>query len=207
MKKNYGIQSVPRMSEEVTRQLIQYIAAEKLKPGSKLPTERQLSERLEVSRSSVREGIRALEILQYLESRQGEGTFVSKPPPYLIPLSIIRKEENLVELHKYYQVSLLHARQILSLGISNQISIDQLQVDQADFWSSFSSLVDFVGKQLLNNYYLEIWQLTNQLLESFDFYLHVTNRFEIDKILEAYNSLNYTALTDYIQQIEEAKIV
>lgn len=61
MKKSYQIDTLPRMFEQVAEQIVDYIHTEKLKAGTKLPTERKLSELLQVSRSSVREGIRVLE--------------------------------------------------------------------------------------------------------------------------------------------------
>ncbi|WP_442595436.1 FadR/GntR family transcriptional regulator [Neobacillus sp. D3-1R] len=61
---------------EIVKQLRQIISKEKLKPGDKLPSERELSERLNVGRSSVREALRALELLGLIETRRGEGTFI-----------------------------------------------------------------------------------------------------------------------------------
>ncbi|MEQ8196901.1 MAG: FadR/GntR family transcriptional regulator [Clostridiaceae bacterium] len=47
-----------------------------LKKGDKLPTERELAESLKVSRTSVREALRALEIIGLIESRQGAGNYI-----------------------------------------------------------------------------------------------------------------------------------
>ncbi|WP_410489387.1 FadR/GntR family transcriptional regulator [Bacillus sp. DTU_2020_1000418_1_SI_GHA_SEK_038] len=52
------------------------IEQEGLKAGDKLPSERELCERLLVGRSSVREALRALELLGLIETRRGEGTFI-----------------------------------------------------------------------------------------------------------------------------------
>ncbi|MCM3767209.1 GntR family transcriptional regulator [Neobacillus niacini] len=52
------------------------IAADGLMQGDKIPSERELSERLNVGRSSVREALRALELLGLIETRRGEGTFI-----------------------------------------------------------------------------------------------------------------------------------
>jgi GntR family transcriptional repressor for pyruvate dehydrogenase complex len=46
-------------------------------PGERLPTEQELMRRLGVSRSSVREGLRALAALGLIETRPGQGSFVS----------------------------------------------------------------------------------------------------------------------------------
>jgi GntR family transcriptional regulator, transcriptional repressor for pyruvate dehydrogenase complex len=52
------------------------ITVDGLKTGDKLPSERELSEHLKVGRSSVREALRALELLGIIETRRGEGTFI-----------------------------------------------------------------------------------------------------------------------------------
>ena len=61
---------------EIVRQLREMITADDLKSGDKLPSERELSERLNVGRSSVREALRALELLGLIETRRGEGTYI-----------------------------------------------------------------------------------------------------------------------------------
>lgn len=60
----------------IVNQLRLMIEKEGLKSGDKLPSERELSERLNVGRSSVREALRALELLGLIETRRGEGTFI-----------------------------------------------------------------------------------------------------------------------------------
>ncbi|CAM3858773.1 FadR/GntR family transcriptional regulator [Alkalicoccus chagannorensis] len=49
-----------------------------LEAGSRLPSERELAETLHCGRSSVREALRALELLDLIETRKGEGTFLRK---------------------------------------------------------------------------------------------------------------------------------
>lgn len=61
---------------EIVNQLRMMIERNNLKSGDKLPSERELSERLNVGRSSVREALRALELLGLIETRRGEGTFI-----------------------------------------------------------------------------------------------------------------------------------
>lgn len=62
---------------EIVNQLKVLIDKEQIRPGDKLPSERVLSERLNVGRSSVREALRSLELLGLIETRQGGGTFLS----------------------------------------------------------------------------------------------------------------------------------
>ena len=65
-----------RIYEEIVRQVKQLIAEGRLKTGDRLPPERELAEKFVVSRTSVREALRALESLGLIEIRAGEGTFV-----------------------------------------------------------------------------------------------------------------------------------
>jgi GntR family transcriptional repressor for pyruvate dehydrogenase complex len=60
----------------IVKQLREMIANDGLRTGDKIPSERELSERLNVGRSSVREALRALELLGLIETRRGEGTFI-----------------------------------------------------------------------------------------------------------------------------------
>jgi GntR family transcriptional repressor for pyruvate dehydrogenase complex len=64
-----------KVYEGVAKQLQRFIL-EKLKPGDKLPSERELAELLQVSRSSIRDAIRGLELMGMVEPRQGAGTIV-----------------------------------------------------------------------------------------------------------------------------------
>jgi GntR family transcriptional regulator, transcriptional repressor for pyruvate dehydrogenase complex len=64
-----------RVYEEVAKQ-IERLILKKLKPGDKLPSERDLAEMLRVSRGSIRDAIRSLELLGLVEARQGAGTIV-----------------------------------------------------------------------------------------------------------------------------------
>lgn len=64
-----------RVHEEVAKQLERMIL-NKLQPGDKLPAERELAEMLGVSRSSIRDAMRRLQLIGLVEPRQGAGTVV-----------------------------------------------------------------------------------------------------------------------------------
>lgn len=65
-----------RLSEGVVAELLEAIKTGRLHRGDKLPSERRLSEQLGVSRVSVREGLRMLELLEVVVVRQGRGAFI-----------------------------------------------------------------------------------------------------------------------------------
>ncbi|MGB9868152.1 MAG: FadR/GntR family transcriptional regulator [Bacillota bacterium] len=65
-----------KVYEEIVQQVKDLIANGVLRPGDKLISERELADKLRVSRASVREALSVLESMGIIESRPGEGTFV-----------------------------------------------------------------------------------------------------------------------------------
>jgi len=86
---------------EVARQIQEQIL-EHLKPGDVLPPERELAQRFGVSRGSVRDAIRSLDLIGLLEPQQGRGTVVCEPSSDTLvgPLAavIVRKRKLVREL-------------------------------------------------------------------------------------------------------------
>ena len=64
-----------KVREEVAKQ-IERLILKRLKPGDKLPSQGELAEMLQVSRGSIRDAIRDLELMGLIERRQGAGTFI-----------------------------------------------------------------------------------------------------------------------------------
>jgi GntR family transcriptional regulator, transcriptional repressor for pyruvate dehydrogenase complex len=69
------------LSEEIAARLLDLIKAEQLRPGDKLPAERDLAAEMHVSRPVLREALRALAIMNVVEIRQGAGTFITALEP------------------------------------------------------------------------------------------------------------------------------
>lgn len=74
------IDTSPRLSEAVADALIAMIGDEDLTPGSRLPTEKHLCERFQVSRAVIREAISRLKADGVVRTRQGSGAFVALRP-------------------------------------------------------------------------------------------------------------------------------
>ena len=91
-----------RVYEEIVVKIKDMLENGRLKSGDQLPGERELSEVFQVSRSSVREALRTLETQGFLESRQGDGTYIaSKPVESLVsPLAsvIFSEKDSQIEL-------------------------------------------------------------------------------------------------------------
>ena len=84
-----------KLSDEVYNQIVSLISRGKLKPGDKIPSERDLAADLRISRQSVREALNRAEIMGLIEVRQGEGSFIlsSMNKSLKPPLTIIIEKE------------------------------------------------------------------------------------------------------------------
>ena len=82
-----------KVYEQVIEQIQDNIMDGTFKKGDKLPSERDLSETMGVSRTSIREALRVLETMGVVESRQGEGNFICSniEKSLLQPLSMMFK--------------------------------------------------------------------------------------------------------------------
>jgi GntR family transcriptional repressor for pyruvate dehydrogenase complex len=84
IKSDFDVIRRNKVYEEVAQQ-IERLILKKLRPGDKLPSERELAEMLRVSRSSIRDAIRGLELMGLVEPRQGAGTIVREVSAELLP--------------------------------------------------------------------------------------------------------------------------
>jgi GntR family transcriptional regulator, transcriptional repressor for pyruvate dehydrogenase complex len=103
-----------RIYEHIVDQINALIREGRWAPGDQIPPERELAERFRVSRTSVREALRALEMQGIIESRQGGGTFVrSADTEALVPplaAAILRGQREMAEV--------LEVRELIEPGIA-----------------------------------------------------------------------------------------
>lgn len=103
---------VERFTEQVVSHVRGLIERGKLRPGDRLPAERDLALQIGVSRPTVRAGLRALGAMGVVRSKHGSGTYIQDGPPTLgtEPLSF------LAALHGFTRDEMYEARRILEVG-------------------------------------------------------------------------------------------
>lgn len=71
-----------RVSDLIARRILDVIAKDQLRPGDRLPPERELAATLGASRPSLREALRSLKAQGRVDVRHGSGVYVAdrKPP-------------------------------------------------------------------------------------------------------------------------------
>ncbi|MEH7532024.1 hypothetical protein COJ92_27665 [Priestia megaterium] len=207
--RNYKVQTPPKMYQQVITQLVEYIESEQLPEGSKIHTERDLSELLGVSRPSIREGIRGLKLLGYLDSRQGEGTFVSNPPPFLIPSELSKQRLDRVSLQNYYEVFIMCSKQIVTLSLSRDLSNKELNESTSiikhtdDFWSDFRNWIEHIAIHLNNPFFLSLWKNNYDVLEEHDYFSTLKLNLQFNVFLEGYLERNEPRLNELFQKLSE----
>src|SRR4051795_493063 len=72
------------LTDEAIEQIRGLIRSGALGPGSRLPPEHELAAQLGLSRNSMREAVKALELVRVLDVRRGDGTYVTSLEPRLL---------------------------------------------------------------------------------------------------------------------------
>src|SRR3569833_4701107 len=72
------------LTDEAIQQIRDLIRSGELPPGSRLPPEQELAVQLGLSRNSMREAVKALELIRVLDVRRGDGTYVTSLTPSLL---------------------------------------------------------------------------------------------------------------------------
>jgi GntR family transcriptional repressor for pyruvate dehydrogenase complex len=92
-------------TDQAMAKIKELISSGEFTAGERLPTERELTRQFGVSRSSLREAVRALALVGVLESRVGDGTYVTTLEPELLLMGIgfvsdLARADSLLEIHQ-----------------------------------------------------------------------------------------------------------
>jgi len=99
--------------ENVIEQIMVLIKSNELKPGDKLPPERELAEKFSISRGSLREAFRVLESRGFIKSKPGGGRFIRE-----VNKDALTHTENIISsLERSSILELLEAREIFETKI------------------------------------------------------------------------------------------
>jgi GntR family transcriptional regulator, transcriptional repressor for pyruvate dehydrogenase complex len=119
------------VTDEAILKIKEMIVSGALGPGSRLPPEKELSERLGLSRSSLREAVKALEVIRVLDVRRGDGTYVTSLQSDLL----LEAMSFVVDLHQDDSIlEILAVRRILepkataiASGVITEEQLDEIE--------------------------------------------------------------------------------
>lgn len=101
------------------------IVSGELKPGQKLPPEKELSDTLGLSRNSLREAVKSLEIIRVLDVRRGDGTYVTSLEPRLLLEAMafvvdLHQDQSIIEIFDVRRVLEPHAASLAATRITDE---------------------------------------------------------------------------------------
>ncbi|MCA1032328.1 GntR family transcriptional regulator [Bacillus timonensis] len=154
---------------EILKQLRAIIDEDGLIPGDKIPSERELSDRLNAGRSSVREALRALELLGIIETRRGEGTYIKDFGEHqlvnILGTFILQDEKAKSDLletkHIIERDCLVLACERMDEELINSLIL-LLKTDKTSASNVFKTIVESTNNRLL----LRIWLVINEYMKA-----------------------------------------
>ncbi len=156
-----------RFSDEIIEQIIMLIKEGRLMPGESLPSEREIAEKLKVSRPPLREALKTLESLGFIESRQRRKSVVKSVADFSLhdPLAkVIQDDDAMI-------VQLLQVRKILESWAAAEASRRATDEDLKALEAVYQDLVrDFQNNELGVDadvrFHLSIYQATGNTVLS-----------------------------------------
>jgi len=117
---------VMAVTDDAILRIKEMIMTGELHPGDRLPPEKELGERLGVSRSSLREAVKALEVIRVLDVRRGDGTYVTSLEPRLL----LEAMNFVVDLHTDQSVLEIFAVRRILEPAATGMAAGRLEADQ-----------------------------------------------------------------------------
>ncbi|WP_125776614.1 FadR/GntR family transcriptional regulator [Antribacter gilvus] len=127
------------LTDDAIAKIRDMIVSGELKPGQRLPPEKELSDALGLSRSSLREAVKALELIRVLDVRRGDGTYVTTLEPDLL----LEAVSFVVDLHQDASLlELFEARRLLEPQAAGLAAVRMSEEDLR----ALRGIVDDVGE-------------------------------------------------------------
>lgn len=201
-----AVQAAPKVYIEIVKQLRNMITVDQLKTGDRLPSERELSERLNVARSSVREALRALELLGLIETRRGEGTFINdfreNKLVQLLGTFVMQNEKSIMDVQETKNLIEMDSLRLV-LNRAEHESIEEVRswVESHSFSDDefFYKIVELSGNQLL----LKIWNIIAEYHHTFQLDRGKVERQEYIQLIHSLLIRDEMKVQDTYQHIRE----
>ncbi|MCI0576531.1 MAG: FadR family transcriptional regulator [Chloroflexi bacterium] len=110
---DFGTVERAALPDQIAGRILQMIKDRQLKPGDKLPPERDLAATMGVGRPALREALRALALMNVIEVRQGAGAYVTE----LDTAQLVQHLDFVFALGDAAILDLFDARKIVEVGI------------------------------------------------------------------------------------------
>lgn len=198
--------SKQKVYQGVLQEIRQYIDQQHLMPGDKLPSERELADTLQAGRSSVREALRAMELLGLIETKRGEGTFLSTYRPYqtveLLSSFILKEARTREDLYLAKKILEKEAAK-LAFSRMNVQDLDKLEqllhdpvMESNDRHVAFFKYLFTKSENLL---LARVWQLMEEFSHTIN-KLYYSKVFYIE-LVQLYSTKNYELIEPLFESL------
>lgn len=157
------IEGNEKIYKKVMNQIQNLILDGELKVGEKLPPERQLAEELNVSRPVIKQAISALEVIGIIESRHGDGNYITSESGDLFNTTAIN-----FYLNKGNDIDILEFRYILEVKFAGMAALKATDQQLDDMEEILEKMKCVANKQerleLNNSFHREIIKISGNLL-------------------------------------------
>lgn len=200
-----------RVSEEVVSQIQRLIYLGRYKSGEKMPTERELCQSFNVSKTSLREALYILQTMGYIYIQPRNGIFVNSPIPKQMPIPVKRMFK--VGPEQFFDIlDTLEALAVKAFSLAAMRATPE-QIRKAEelitrIKEYIDSNNDFYSSSLARSYNIEIYSLIvaackNPLLEHFSNFTIEFIKGPVPLDTEKLDSIPGFAKTIY-EQLQEA---
>lgn len=156
----------------------EFIKENNLQAGDKLPSERELADKLKASRASIREALRSMELLGLIEVRHGGGTFVSTYRPFhsveLLASFILLESNTKKDLMVVKQILEKEGAKLAFMTFTESDS-DRLQAiiqENHDPKQKHINFFEYIFNQSNNFLLLKIWGLVQEFSQTIQLYYY-----------------------------------
>ncbi|NBJ68997.1 MULTISPECIES: GntR family transcriptional regulator [Clostridia] len=160
-----------KVYQGILQKIRHYMDTQHLQPGDKLPSERELAQTLGAGRSSIREALRAMEFLGLIETRRGEGTFLSTYQSFqtveLLASFILRESKTRIDLAETLRILEKEAAKLVFSKFTEQ-DVNYLQVilckqDQT-LEETHAVFFRYIFERSNNRLLTKVWRLMYEFL-------------------------------------------
>ena len=168
-----------KVYDQVIEQIKSKIKSGEIKKGDRLPSEREMAESIGVSRASVREAIRALEVVGLVESRQGAGNYIKTnfDNSLFEPLSVMfmLQESSVEEMYDLRETLELQCAKLCAKKIEdNELALLNVIVDRMYISGSEEESLELdikfhylIAKASRNVLLINVLEVISQLMDEF----------------------------------------
>ena len=195
--------STETIPEKISSQILKLITSGEIKTGESLPSERKLSEMFKVSRASIRESLKYLEIAGFIETSQGKRTVIKNSTEEILkkPLEalLIKDEKKIIDLTK--------VRVFLESYGARDAAINRTDSDLKRLESIISKMESDFENNILNfktdfNFHMTIATATKNII-----YLHIIETVHnlISSSLKFYREILFTSIDTQLILLNQHK--